>query len=102
MAQARGALLSAVNLTEMLEKFARATGQPDAAERLLRQLEIVTVPFDAAQAAVAAGLKERVGRNVSLADRACLALGIFRSAQVLTADRVWAEYDIGLDIRLIR
>lgn len=102
VSQARGALLSAVNLTEVLEKFARATSRPELAEGLLERLELVIVPFDAAQARVAAELKERLGRNISLADRACLALGIVRSAQVLTGDRIWAGFDLGLDIRLIR
>jgi PIN domain nuclease of toxin-antitoxin system len=42
------------------------------------------------------------GLGLSLADRACLALAIERGAAVLTADRTWAELDLGIEIRLVR
>ncbi len=100
---ARGALLSAVNLVEVRSKLIDAVTDVDAAMGMLDQLEIVVVPFTDAQAIIAADLWPRVrGRNVSLADRACLALGIDRKAVVLTADSLWADLGLDLTITLIR
>jgi ribonuclease VapC len=39
---------------------------------------------------------------LSLADRACLALAQHEGLPAVTADRKWAQVDIGVDIRLIR
>ncbi|MHB8733976.1 MAG: PIN domain-containing protein [Terriglobales bacterium] len=40
--------------------------------------------------------------GLSLGDRACLALAFQRHAPVLTADRLWAELDVDVEIRLTR
>jgi ribonuclease VapC len=40
--------------------------------------------------------------GLSLGDRACLALAIDQKAIALTADRVWANLQIGVDIQVIR
>ena len=40
--------------------------------------------------------------GLSLGDRACLALAKSQGGLVLTADRVWATLDIGVEIELIR
>ena len=41
-------------------------------------------------------------KGLSLGDRACLALASLTGRIVVTADRVWPELDLGIDIRLIR
>ena len=98
----RGAMLSAVTLIEVREKFARRSGTAEPVAGLLDRLGIEIVPFTEAQAVIAADLKQRVGKNDSLADRICLALAIERGLPVVSADRRWAELDIGVDLRLIR
>lgn len=40
--------------------------------------------------------------GLSLADRACLALGLERKSAVLTADRAWSGLGLDVDIRLLR
>jgi PIN domain nuclease of toxin-antitoxin system len=40
--------------------------------------------------------------GLSLGDRACLATGLRLGLPVLTADRSWANLDVGVTIRLIR
>jgi PIN domain nuclease of toxin-antitoxin system len=40
--------------------------------------------------------------GLSLADRACLALGASLERPVLTTDRAWERVDVGVDIRVIR
>lgn len=101
-ASARGARLSTVNLIEVLEKIAQRTGTCDAVVPALAGLEIEIVPFDHHQARLAADLKPRVGKNDSLADRACLSLALACGLPVVSADRAWASLNIGVDIRLIR
>lgn len=102
IASARGARLSSVNLTEVLEKIARKIGTSDGVSDSLAELEIEVIPFDAHHARLAADLKPRVGKNDSLADRACLALALACGTSVVSADRAWAELDIGVPIHLIR
>lgn len=100
---ARGALLSTVNLVEVRSKLIDAVTDVDAAMVMIDQLEIVVVPFSPTQANIAADLWPQVkGRDVSLADRACLALGIDRRATVFTADSLWVDLGLDLTITLIR
>jgi ribonuclease VapC len=99
----RESILSSVNLSETLE---RGIAQGHTAQRLVVQIERFGVdvrPFDRDQAVIAADLRPLTrSRGLSLGDRACLALARSLDAPVLTADQVWAELDIGIDIRLIR
>jgi ribonuclease VapC len=99
----RESILSSVNLSETLE---RGIAQGHTAQRLVVQIERFGVdvrPFDRDQAVIAADLRPLTrSRGLSLGDRACLALARSLNAPVLTADQVWAELDIGIDIRLIR
>ena len=100
---ADGALASTVNLAEVLARFVR-DGHPVAA--VVRELEIYAVewvPCDHLQAAEVAALWPLTRHaGLSLADRACLALALDRDLPVLTADRVWTELGLPLDVRLIR
>jgi PIN domain nuclease of toxin-antitoxin system len=41
-------------------------------------------------------------KGISLADRACLAVGRVLELPVVTADRDWLELDVGVDVRCIR
>ncbi|WP_066658831.1 type II toxin-antitoxin system VapC family toxin [Sphingomonas sp. CCH9-E2] len=102
-ALAKGALMSAVNMSEFLQRMAdRNVPHDDAAEQLAR-FEIDIVAFQhhhAIQAAAYRPLTRHLG--LSLGDRACLALARERQSTILTADRRMAEANVGLDIRMIR
>ena len=97
-------LLSAVNLAEAIAILHRHRGLPAAEARDdLLSLGLEVVPFDAAQAAAVGALEPGLrGQGISLGDRACLALAQERGLPVLTADRIWARLDLGIEIRLIR
>jgi ribonuclease VapC len=98
-----GAVISAVNLAEVLTKLLSAGLSRRQAEDATDALNFRVVPFDRRQARDAAGLwPATVRAGLSLGDRACLALGLALKAPVVTADRVWAKIDIGADIVLIR
>ena len=98
-----GGIVSAVNASEIVAKFVDlGSGEDDARESFLA-FGLHVRPFDETLA-VAAGLMRAATRahGLSLGDRACLALAIRERATVLTADRVWAELDLGVDVAVIR
>lgn len=100
---AHGALLSAVNLVEVRSKLFDIVSDVDGAIASLTRLEIDIVPFTESQARIAADLWPIVrGKDISIADRICLALAIDRQATLWTADRDWVELGLDLDIRLFR
>ena len=97
------AVISAVNLVEVRTKLIDLEKlDADALEDDLRGL-ILVEPFTEEQAVIAARLRVRTKRlGLSLGDRACLALAIAENAEVYTAEKKWAEVDLGCTVRLIR
>ena len=97
------AVISAVNLSEVVAKLCGA-GMPEKVVRqVLGTLGLEIVPFDEEQAYQAGLLRAAKGyAGLSLGDRACLSLGKIRGAGVLTADRTWAELSTGTGVRVIR
>jgi PIN domain nuclease of toxin-antitoxin system len=67
------------------------------------RLNLRVIAFDEPQARSAARLRP-VTRHagLSLGDRACLALGDRLGCPVVTADRIWGNLDVGVDIFVIR
>lgn len=98
-----GSLISAINFSEALAKLVDVGLDDDDAADAFGALMQVVVPVDA-EPAKHAGLLRRQTRayGLPLGDRACLALAALRGLPVVTADRVWAELDLGIEIRFIR
>ena len=98
-----GALMSAVNASEVVAKFVDAGSDAADARSSLLVFGLTIRPFDETLA-VAAGLMRSGtrGHGLSLGDRACLALALRERARVVTADRAWASLDVGVDLELIR
>jgi PIN domain nuclease of toxin-antitoxin system len=98
-----GACIGAVNWSEVAQKIRQRGLNVEVARALLADVGLRIVPFSASQAEIAAELWEATPHlGLSLADRACLALGIESEAPVLTADRTWTELGLRLEIRLVR
>lgn len=97
------AMISTVNLSEVL---AKATENPtgfEAAKAALLNLQLRYVPFDEEQATIAAGLRPLTRPlGLSLGDRCCLALGLVKEIPILTTDRQWSKLPVGVQIRVIR
>ncbi len=97
------ASVSAVNLAEVACKLVERGDDADAACVKITRLGFDIAPFDLAQARETALLHDATRKHgLSLGDRACLALGKSAGKPVLTADRVWADANVGVEIRLIR
>ncbi|MBT9588917.1 type II toxin-antitoxin system VapC family toxin [bacterium] len=95
--------MSTVNLAEVLSRYRRLGKDAQGLLSLLGQSAIEFIPFSAAAAGDSACLLAAVQHlGLSLGDRVCLALARRRQLPVLTADRVWAQLDVGIEIRLIR
>ena len=99
-----GAVVSAVNWSEVLQKLAQrgiAPGSPMPAS--LQALGLRVEPFTVDDARRTAELWERCRQaGLSTADRACLALANRFDAEALTTDRAWSGVDAGVSVRLVR
>lgn len=103
-----GAVINVVNYAEVLSRL--VDGGEDAAtanSRLQRQGLIGdvlrVVPLHEDDAVVIARLRPLTrAHGLSLGDRACLATGLRLGLPVITADRAWVAFDVGVTVRLIR
>lgn len=98
----RGAFISSVNLTEVYQ--AAIQGEKlHLAKALVDMAQMQIVAFDAAQAEIAAEIHAATrGKGISLADRACLALGRYKGVPVVTADQQWKTLDLGVELVFFR
>jgi ribonuclease VapC len=102
--RANGAILSAINWSEVLQKALDRGIDEEGTRSDLQDLGVTLVPVSEAEATLAAHLWIRMPRSgLSLADRICLATAMVRGLPVLTADRSWPSLPLnGLEVRLIR
>ncbi len=96
-------VISTVNLAEVVTRLS-AVGMPeDQIRDVLAYLGLEVISFDEEQAFRAGFLSANTQPlGLSLGDRACLALALTTHTTALTADRVWKDLDIGVEIKLIR
>jgi len=99
---ADGAAMSVVNWAETLSQVAADGDDPQtvatAFDGMFTREQLTDV--DCIEFARLRPLTRR--RGLSLADRACLALGARLGIPVLTSDRDWADLHIGITVQLIR
>ena len=97
------AIVSAVKVAEAGARLADFGANAAEVRRSMALVSMEIIPFDAEQAHEAAVIRGATRRQgLSLGDRACLQLAACRGLPALTADRVWAEIDVGVEVRLIR
>ncbi len=105
---AGGAVISSVNLAEVLGQTADRGADPhrladDLRRRGLLDGAVTVEPFTGDDAVEAARLRRSTRKlGLSLGDRACLALGLRLARPVLTADRAWTDLALDLELRQIR
>lgn len=96
-------VMGSVNWSEVIQKsLARGVDVANLCNDL-QALGLMILPFTGEDAELAGALWPDTHRlGLSLADRACLAIGKRLKLCVLTADRVWSQVDIGVPVRVIR
>ena len=97
------ALISTVNFSEVATYLARNSVPNDTIQEVLESFPIQVVPFDKSLALQTGFLYSSCKHlGLSLGDRACLAIAMSRKLPVLTADKVWAKLDLGIQIQVLR
>ena len=97
------ARVSAVNLAEVASRLVDKGRTDDVIQALLDELPCEIEPFGPAEARRVGQMRRATkSAGLSLGDRACLELAARLAIPVLTADRVWAELDLGVEVVLIR
>ncbi len=97
------AVISAVNVSEVVAKLCDNGFKPDQVRETLDMLPLNVVDFDLPQAVEAGALRPRTrALGLSLGDRACLALAARSGASAMTTDRAWAQLEIGISVDVIR
>jgi PIN domain nuclease of toxin-antitoxin system len=98
-----GAVISAVNLAEVITKLIDRGLSGEQAQRAVNDMSYGIVEADEGRATLAGLLHEKTRRTgVSLGDRFCLALARETDAPAITSDRRWQDLDLGVEITLIR
>ena len=82
----------------------RTNISPEEGLTLITDIVTTIVPFDLEQAAQVSKLHPLVQpQGLSLADRACIALGMKLQIPIYTADKIWGELQIdNANIKLMR
>jgi ribonuclease VapC len=97
------AVLCTVNAAEAYSKFAEWKLPRHELTKYEVMLHDIVVPFDNDLALRAGAFRTVTSQfGLSLGDRACLALAHRLGVRVVTADKIWAKVQVGVEIEVIR
>jgi ribonuclease VapC len=95
--------MSAINAAEVRSKLSDKGMPLELADGIFERFDIRVVDFTDADSRSVATLRPLTrSSGLSIADRACLALGQRLNAVVITGDRIWKELPLQVKVELIR
>ncbi len=97
------ASMSTVNFAEVITRLADSGLPRTSIRSVLMEYQLNLVPFDESQAYWAGFLRpETRFRGLSFGDHACLSLAMTLRLPAVTADLVWGDLPLGIEVRVIR
>ncbi len=97
------AIMCAVNFSEIVAKLVERGASLSLIRPALSRYGLQVIPFDEELAERAGALRSKTKAfGLSLGDRACLALAERTRLPVLTADRMWKDLDLHIDVQFLR
>ena len=97
------AAISSVNWSEVAQKSLDKQAELEGLRHDLEALGLEILPFTAVLAETTARLRSATRQaGLSLGDRACLALAALLGIPAVTADRVWPDLGLPIEIRVVR
>jgi PIN domain nuclease of toxin-antitoxin system len=97
------AFMSTVNWCEVVQKLHARSIDDKAICKNLEILGLRFIPFNKQHADTAGELWPMTAPfGLSLGDRACLATGSIEKMPIMTADKIWQNLPLSLEIQLIR
>ncbi len=95
--------LSTVNLSEFVSIGADRNAPQSEIKCWIDDLHLTVINFDKEQSILSGMLRNKTRHlGLSLGDRACLAAAQSLQAVAVTADRIWCQLDLDIDIQCIR
>lgn len=96
-------MVNSVNWSEVTQKAVAKQININGMRTELEALGLTIIPFTVEEAELAAKLwKITRQHGLSLGDRACLSSALCLNLPVYTADKVWLELDVSVEIHCIR
>jgi ribonuclease VapC len=96
-------VMSAVNWSEVVQKIEKVGVDVDIVSEELLALGLKIEPFLMEDGHLTGLLAKKTSQfGLSLGDRACLSLGLRLNISVVTADTIWSNLNLSLNIQLIR
>jgi ribonuclease VapC len=96
------AYISVINYAETLAKLVEWGSSIEQACEALSEMEFTIVPCTESQAVTTAAMLQIAKQfGLSIGDRFCLALTLEMNCPVLTADKIWQNITLDVDIQFI-
>jgi len=95
--------ISSVNWSEVIQKALEKKTRVEGLRQELESLGLEVIPFTAELAEKTALLRaETRSAGLSLGDRACLALADNLGRPAVTADKIWRDLRLRVEVRVVR